>query len=154
MVIVSWYSSHEWIVFHGACPITTIVTSPYAILHRGPYSISLWRLIFPVDKIQRQKLIFFHIYTSCTLYIMSIRRLLHYNPHKSGFVPENEIKCLVSMSRKEIFDPWPFIYYKCYNSSLQFHFEGCKEANSKLWKKGKEFNFESKVTLEELFTSY
>jgi hypothetical protein len=35
--------------------VTTRFASPYAILHRGPYSISLCRLIFPIDKIQRQK---------------------------------------------------------------------------------------------------
>jgi hypothetical protein len=33
--------------------------SPYAILQRGPYSISLCRLVFPVTKIQRQKYKFF-----------------------------------------------------------------------------------------------
>jgi hypothetical protein len=36
--------------------------SPYAILQRGPYSISLCRLIFPVDKIQRQK----YKFSTCT----------------------------------------------------------------------------------------
>jgi hypothetical protein len=71
-------------------PVIERFSSPYAILHRGPYSISLCRLIFPVDKIQRQKLIFFHMYASCTLYNMCIRRLLHYNPRTSGFVPKNE----------------------------------------------------------------
>jgi hypothetical protein len=31
--------------------------------------------------------------------------------------------------------------------------EGYKWAKSKLWKRGEEFNFKSKVTLEKLFTS-
>jgi len=30
------------------------------------------------------------------------------------------------MSRQEIFDPWPSIYWKCSESTLQFHFEGYK----------------------------
>jgi hypothetical protein len=33
-------------------------------------------------------------------------------------------------------------------------FEGYKWAISKLWRKGEEFNFESKVTQGKLFTSY
>jgi hypothetical protein len=39
--------------------VRTIFSSPYAILQRGPYSISLCRLVFPVTKIQRQKYNFF-----------------------------------------------------------------------------------------------
>jgi hypothetical protein len=58
------------------------------------------------------------------------------------------------MSQQEIYDPWPSIYWKHSESTLQFHFEGYKWANSELWKEEKEFNFERKVTLEELFTSY
>jgi hypothetical protein len=64
------------------------------------------------------------------------------------------IKCRVSMSRHEISNPWPSIYWKCSDLALQFHFEGYKEANSELWKRRKNSTFESKVTLEELFTSY
>jgi hypothetical protein len=45
-----------------------------------------------------------------------------------------KIKCWVSMSRQEIYDPWPSIYWKRSDSTLQFHFEGYKEANSELWK--------------------
>jgi hypothetical protein len=70
--------------------VTTRFSSPYAILHRGPYSISLCRLIFPINKIQRQKKIIFHMYAYCTLYKMCIRRMLHYIPCTSGFVLENE----------------------------------------------------------------
>jgi hypothetical protein len=33
-------------------------------------------------------------------------------------------------------------------------FEGYKWAISKMWKRGEEFKFESKFTLEKLFTSY
>jgi hypothetical protein len=53
-----------------------------------------------------------------------------------------------------IFDPWPSIYWKHFYLALQLHFEGYKETNSKLWKKEREFNFERKITLEKLFTSY
>ena len=38
------------------------------------------------------------------------------------------------MSRQEIFDPWPSIYWKHSDSTLQFHFQGYNEANFKLWK--------------------
>jgi hypothetical protein len=54
----------------------------------------------------------------------------------------------------EIYDPWPSTYWKRSDSAFQFHFEDYKWANSKLWKEEKEFNFERKVTLEKLFTSY
>ena len=94
------------------------------------------------------------MYTPCLLYSMCIRRLHHYNPCTLGFVPKNEKWCWVSMSRQEIYDPWPSIYLKCSKSTLQFHFEGYKWANSELWKEEKNFNFESTVTLDELFTSY
>jgi len=60
----------------------------------------------------------------------------------------------VSMSWKDIYDPWPYIYWKISNSTLQSHFEGYKWANSELWKREKEFNFERKVALEKLFNSY
>jgi hypothetical protein len=35
-----------------------------------------------------------------------------------------------------------------------FPVEGCKWAKSELWKRGEAFNFERKVTVEKLFTSY
>jgi hypothetical protein len=41
------------------------------------------------------------------------------------------------MSRQEIYDPWPSIYWKCSELALQFHFEGYKLANSELWKRRK-----------------
>jgi hypothetical protein len=52
------------------------------------------------------------------------------------------------MSQQEIYDPLPSIYCKHSDSALQFHFEGYKWANSEIRKGEKEFNFESKVTLE------
>jgi hypothetical protein len=39
------------------------------------------------------------------------------------------------MSRQEISDPWPSIYWKRSNSVLQFHFEGYKWVNFELWKR-------------------
>jgi hypothetical protein len=54
----------------------------------------------------------------------------------------------------EISDPWPSIYWKRSDSTLQFHSEGYKEVQFRAMEKEREFNFESKVTLEELFTSH
>jgi hypothetical protein len=48
---------------------------------------------------------------------------------------KNKIKCRVSMSRQEISDPWPSIYWKHSDLALQFHFEGYKESNYELWKR-------------------
>ena len=56
----------------------------------------------------------------------------------------------VSISRQEIFDPWPSIYLKRSKSALQSHFEGYKSTISSYGKEEKAFNFESKVTLEKL----
>ena len=61
-----------------------------------------------------------------------------------------KIKCWVSMSRHEISDPWPSIYWKRYDSSLQLHFEGYKSTILSYGKEEKAFNFEIKVTLEKL----
>ena len=58
------------------------------------------------------------------------------------------------MSRQEIYDPWPSIYWKCSDSVFQFHSEGYKWVNSELWKEEKEFNFEREVTMRKLFTSH
>jgi hypothetical protein len=85
---------------------------------------------------------------------MRIRRLHHYNPRTSGFVPKNEKWCRVSMSRQEINDPWPSIYWKRSDSALQFHLKAINGPIPSYGKEEKEFNFESKVTLEKLFTSY
>ena len=54
------------------------------------------------------------------------------------------------MSRHEISYPWPSIYWKCFDTTLQFHFEGYKSTIPSYGKKEKAFNFESKVTLEKL----
>jgi hypothetical protein len=54
------------------------------------------------------------------------------------------------MSPKEISDPWPSIYMKRSNSTLQLHFEGYKSTISSFGKEEKELNFERKVTLEKL----
>jgi hypothetical protein len=67
-----------------------------------------------------------------------------------GFVPENTKWSRVSMSRQEISDPWPSIYWKRSDSALQLHFEGYKNTISSYGKEEKAFNFESKVTLEKL----
>jgi hypothetical protein len=56
-----------------------------------------------------------------------------------------KIKCRVSMSRQEISDPWPSIYWKCSDSALQFHFEGYKWANSELWKRRKNSTLREKL---------
>jgi hypothetical protein len=58
------------------------------------------------------------------------------------------------MSRQEIYDPWPSIYWKSYDSTLQFHLKAINGPIPRYGKEEKEFNFESKVTLEKLFTSY
>ena len=42
------------------------------------------------------------------------------------------------MSRQEISDPWPSIYWNFFDLALHLHFEGYKEANSELWKRGRE----------------
>jgi hypothetical protein len=56
------------------------------------------------------------------------------------------------MSRQEINDPWPSIYWKRSDSALQFHFKDINGPILSYGKEEKEFNFERKVTLEELFT--
>jgi hypothetical protein len=56
----------------------------------------------------------------------------------------------VSMSQQEISDPWPSIYWKHSNSALQLHIEGYKSTVRSYGKEEKEFNFESKVTMEKL----
>jgi hypothetical protein len=58
------------------------------------------------------------------------------------------------MSRQEINDPWPSIDCKCSKSALQFHLKDISGAILSYGKGEKEFNFERKVTLEELFTSH
>jgi hypothetical protein len=58
------------------------------------------------------------------------------------------------MSRQEINDPWPSIYWKRSDSALQFHLKAINGPILSYGKEEKEFNFESKVTLEELFTSH
>ena len=47
----------------------------------------------------------------------------------------------VSMSRQEISDPWPSIYWKRSESALQLHFEGYKESNFKLQKRRENSTF-------------
>jgi hypothetical protein len=55
------------------------------------------------------------------------------------------------MSRQMIFDIWPSIYWKRSDSALQLHSGGYKSTILSYGKKEeKEFNFESKVTLEKL----
>jgi hypothetical protein len=56
-----------------------------------------------------------------------------------------KIKCRVSMSRQEISDPWPSIYWKRSDSALQLHFEGYKEANSELWKRRENSTLRAKL---------
>jgi hypothetical protein len=85
---------------------------------------------------------------------MCIHKLNYHNPCTSVFVPKNEKWCPVSMSRQDIYDPWPSIYWKHSDSTLQFHLEATNGPIPSYGKEEKEFNFESKVTLERLFTSY
>jgi hypothetical protein len=54
------------------------------------------------------------------------------------------------MSRQEISDPWPSIYWKHSDSTLQLHFEGYKRTISSYGKEEKAFNFERKITLKKL----
>ena len=54
------------------------------------------------------------------------------------------------MSRQKISNPWPFIYWKQSDSTLQLHSEGYNTTISSYGKEEKEFNFERKVTLEKL----
>jgi hypothetical protein len=108
----------------------------------------------PFLQIPELKIHFFHIYAPCLLYNMHIRRLHHYNPRTSGNVPKIEKWCRVSMSRQEINDPWPSIYWKHSDSALQFHLKAINGPIPSYGKEEKEFNFERKVTLEELFTSH
>jgi hypothetical protein len=56
-----------------------------------------------------------------------------------------KIKSLVSMSRHDIFDPWPSIYWKHSDSAIQLHFKGYKEVNSELWKMGKNSTLRAKL---------
>jgi hypothetical protein len=58
------------------------------------------------------------------------------------------------MSCHEINDSWPSIYWKHSKSALQFHLKAINGPIPSYEKEEKEFNFESKVTLEELFTSH
>jgi hypothetical protein len=54
------------------------------------------------------------------------------------------------MSRHEISDPWPSIYWKRSDLALQLHFEGYKSTIPSFGKEKKAFNFERKVTVEKL----
>jgi hypothetical protein len=62
--------------------------------------------------------------------------------------------CWVSMSRHEINHPWSSIYWKHFDSALQFHLKAINGPKPSCGKEEKEFNFESKFTLEKLFTSH
>jgi hypothetical protein len=108
----------------------------------------------PFLQIPETKIHFFHMYAPCLLYNMHIRRLHHYNLRTSGFVPKNKKWCWAFMSRQEIYDPWPSIYWKRSNSTLQFHLKDINGPIPSYGKEDKEFNFERKFTLEKLFTSY
>jgi hypothetical protein len=94
------------------------------------------------------------MYAPFLLYNMHIRRLDHYSLHTSWFVPKNEKWCRVSMSQHEIYDPCPSTYWKCSDSPLQFHLKDINGPIPSYGKEEKGFNFESKVTLDKLFTSY
>jgi hypothetical protein len=58
------------------------------------------------------------------------------------------------MSGHKINDPCPSIYWKCYELALQFHLKDIHGTNPSYGKEEKEFNFETKVTLEKLSTSH
>jgi hypothetical protein len=85
---------------------------------------------------------------------MHIHRLHHYNPCTLGNVPKIETFCHVSMSRHKINDPWPLIYWKRSDLALQFHLKAINGPNLSYGKEEKEFNFDRKITLKELFTSH
>jgi hypothetical protein len=125
--------------------------SPHAILHKTHVSISPCKLLIPFFKSQSY---FFHIYAHFLLYSMRICRLHHYSLRTLGNVPKIEKWCRVSMSRQEINDHWSSIYWKRSDSTLQFYLKAINGPILSYGKEEKEFNFESKVTLEELFTSH
>jgi len=54
-------------------------------------------------------------------------------------------KCWVSMSQQNNSDPWPSIYWKRSDLSIQLHFEGYKEANSEPWKRRENSTLRAKL---------
>ena len=68
---------------------------------------------------------------------MCICRLHHYRSCTSGFVPKIKKWCQVSMSHHEIHDPWPSIYLKRSDSTLQFHLKATSGPNSSYGKEEK-----------------
>ena len=74
---------------------------------------------------------------------MRICRLHHYSLCTLGNIHKIKKWCRVSMSRHEINDPWPSIYWKHSESALQFHL---KATNGPIPNYGKE---EKNSTLRE-----
>jgi hypothetical protein len=62
-----------------------------------------------------------------------------------GLCQKIKNKCWVSMSRQKISNPWPSIYWKHFNSTLQLHFEGYKEGNSELSKRRENSTLRAKL---------
>jgi hypothetical protein len=57
----------------------------------------------------------------------------------------------VSMSRQEISNPWPSIYWKCSDSALQLHFEGYKRTISSYGKRRKNSTLRAKLLWRTYF---
>jgi hypothetical protein len=100
-----------------------------------------------------KNMIFPHIRTQ-TILQHAYTEVAPLQPAYIGKVHKIKKWCRVSMSRHEINDPLPSIYWKHSESSLQFHLKAINGPNLSYGKEEKEFNFESKVTLEKLFTSH
>ena len=76
---------------------------------------------------------------------MRIRRLHHYKPRTSRFVPKIKKLCRVSMSHHEIHDPWPSIYWKHYESTLQLHLKATNGPNLSYGKEEKNSTLREKL---------
>jgi hypothetical protein len=91
---------------------------------------------------------------------MCIHKFHHYIPRTSKFVPKTKKWCRVFMSRHAINDPWPSIYWKCSDSTLQFHLKdinwpnlsyGKEEKNSTLRTKLLWINYSLHIEFASLF---
>jgi hypothetical protein len=132
---------------------SNICLTPCNLAHKAFFHFPMCNF-HPFLKIPEIKIHFFHIYTPCLLYNMHICRLHHCIPRTSRNVFKIGKWCRVSMSGLEINDPWPSIYWKHFDSALQFHLKAINGTIPSYGKEEKEFRFVSKVALEEIFTSH
>ena len=116
-------------------PCYRMICLTIGILHRGPFSISLCRLINPFLINPEPKIYIFPHICSLTALQDVLLLMLHYISHILGFVPENTKWGRVSMSRQKIFDIWPSIYWKRSDLALQLHSGGYKSTISSYGKR-------------------